>query len=166
MVGDSNAVYIISRKTKAIMTQDSPYYRSRILEIGQEKQSVHSPEQIIDHSCILYGATLKGRRDSAKKRLKLNNKVPVPVIPEAYVYMLPTCSSRSKENVWLSICQIKQFDQEDNGTYVTFYDGTGLYVSTSESSLDMQYKRTSELMVKLNWRCFFGNDFFFPEDFR
>ncbi|QKY70453.1 competence protein ComK [Lentibacillus sp. CBA3610] len=153
----SPSIYIISRRTKAIMTKDSAYYRSRISEIAQDRHSVHSPEQIIDHTCLLYGSTLEGRRESVKDLLKLNSKVPIPVIPDKGVYMLPTSSSKNKDNVWLSFYQIDYFEQRDDRTYVVFHDGTGLYVNTSEATFDMQYKRTSQLIAKLNRSLFFGN---------
>lgn len=156
----SSPVYIIGRQTKAIMTKDSAYYRSRILEITRERHSVHSPEQIIDNTCLLYGSTMKGRRESVKDLLKLNSKIPVPVIPEKGVYLLPTSSSKNKDNVWFSFYHIDQYEQRDDKTYVAFHDGTGLYVNTSEAAFDMQYKRTSQIIAKLNRSFFFGNHSF------
>lgn len=78
----ASPIYMISQQTKAILTKDSAYYRSLILETGRKKHSVYRPEQIIDHSCVLYGSTLEGRRKSVRKMLNVNSKVPVPVIPE------------------------------------------------------------------------------------
>ncbi|SFE10446.1 competence protein ComK [Lentibacillus persicus] len=164
MKENSTGVYIISRKTKAIMKKDSTYFRSRILESGKEIESVYSPEQIIDHSCLLYGSTLDGRRKSAQKILKLHSKVPLSVVPDKGVYMLPTNASRSKENVWLSYYHIKEFEQHDNRTYVTFQDGSGMYVSTSETSLNKQSERTGALIAKLNRSFIFGSSPFFPDN--
>src|SRR5699024_2614151 len=153
----SSSVYIIGQQTKAILTKDSAYYRSRILEVSRERHSVYSSEQIIDHTCLLYGSTLNGRREFVKDLLKLNSKIPVPVIPEKGVYMLPTASSRNRDNVWLSFYHIDQYEQRDDKTYVAFHDGTGIYVNTSEATFDMQYKRTSQIIAKLNRSVFFGN---------
>lgn len=157
MEGSFSSCYIISQQTKAIMTKDSVYYRSRILEVPRERHSVRSPEQMIDHTCLLYGSTLKGRQEAAKDILRLNSKVPVPAIPDKGVYMMPTHSLRSKDNVWFSFYHIDYFEQRDNRTYVAFHDGTGIYVNTTESRFDMQYKRTSELIAKLNRPFFFMN---------
>ncbi|MFD1363289.1 competence protein ComK [Lentibacillus salinarum] len=153
----SPPVYVVSKQTKAILTKDSAYYRSRILEITRERHSVYRPEQIIDHACVINGSTLAGRRESVKGLLKLNSKVPVPVIPDRGVYMLPTSSIKNKDNVWLSFYHIDYFEQRDDRTYVKFHDGTGLYVKTSETTFDMQYKRTSQIIAKLNRPLFFGN---------
>ncbi|HLR61502.1 MAG TPA: competence protein ComK [Lentibacillus sp.] len=153
----ASPVYIITEHTKAILTKDSAYYRSRILEVSQELNSALRPEQIIDNTCILYGSTLQGRRDSAKDLLKVKSKVPVPVIPEKGVFMLPTCASKNKNNVWVSFYHIKSFERQGNGTYVSFYDGTGLFINTSESTFDMQFKRTGQIIARLNRSFFFGS---------
>ncbi|WP_010531609.1 competence protein ComK [Lentibacillus jeotgali] len=166
MEGDfASPIYIITEHTKAILTKESAYYRSRILEESQERNTVLSPEKIIDNTCILYGSTLQGRRDSVKGLLKLNSKVPIPVIPEKGIYMLPTCASKNKDNVWFSFYHIDSFEQRDNGTYVSFHDGTGLFVNASETTFDMQYKRTSQLIAKLNRSFFFGGGPFWRRRF-
>ncbi|GGJ91647.1 hypothetical protein GCM10007063_12820 [Lentibacillus kapialis] len=152
----SSPLYIITERTQAILREDSSYYQSRILEESNERNSVHRPDQIINNTCILNGSTLKGRRDSMKGLLKLNSKVPVPVVPEKGVYMLPTCASKNKNNVWISFYQINDFEQCDNRTYVSFHDGTGLFVNVSESAFDMQYKRTGEIIARMNRSFFFG----------
>ncbi|TFJ92228.1 competence protein ComK [Lentibacillus salicampi] len=152
----SSPVYIIGRQTKAIMTKESAYYRSRIIEVSRERHSVHSPERIIDHTCLLYGSTMEGRRKSMKDLLKLNSKIPVPAIPDKGVYMLPTSSIKNKDNVWLSFYHIEHFEQRDDKTYITFHDGTGLFINTSENAFDMQYKRTSQIIAKLNRPRIFG----------
>lgn len=148
-------VYIIKQQTKAILSKDSAYYHALIIEGQRERHSIYHPEQIIDHSCILYGSTLDGRRNAAKKILKISSKVPISVIPEEGVYMLPTSSIKSKNCAWLSYYQISDYEQRDNKTYVTFSDGTGLFVSTSERSFDLQMKRTSQLIASLNRSIFF-----------
>ncbi|MBP1948812.1 competence protein ComK [Virgibacillus litoralis] len=154
--GISSSVYIITQQTKAILTHDSSYYRSRILETQRESHSIHRPEQIIDHTCLLYGSTLEGRRAAVKDILKINSKVPVPIIPGKGVFMLPTSSTKNKDCVWLSFYQIKGYEQRDGQTYIVFNDGTGLYVNTSEKSFDLQFKRTSQVIAQLNRSIFFG----------
>lgn len=150
------SVFIVTQATKAIITKDSSYYRSLILEGPNERHSLHKPEQVLDNSCLLYGSTLAGRRTAAKDILKINNKIPVPVIPDKGVYMLPTSSAKSKDCVWLSYSHIEFFEQRDNKTFIAFNDGSGLYVNASESTIDMQYKRTSQLIVRLNRFILFG----------
>lgn len=154
-MGDAS-VYIITQHTKAILTKDSAYYRSRIQEGQTERHSKYRPEEIIDHSCLLYGSTLDGRRAAVKKILKINSKVPIPVIPNKGVYMFPTSSTKNSDCVWVSFYQIENYEQRDDKTYIEFRDGTGLYVNASESSFDLQFKRTSQVIARLNRFVFFG----------
>ncbi|RYG71621.1 competence protein [Lentibacillus lipolyticus] len=156
----ASPIYVVSKQTKAILTKDSAYYRSLILETGQKKHSTHSPEEIIDHTCVMYGSTLDVRRKYVRKLLRVNSKVPVPVIPSKGVYMLPTASSKKKDNVWLSYYHIKSVEQRDDRTYVTFHDGTGLYVNASLKTFDLQDKRTSQMIAKMNRAFFFGDNVF------
>lgn len=148
-------VYIITRNTKAIMAKDSAYYRSLILEDKNKKFDVHNPEYILDNNCLRYGSTLAGKKAAAQDILKCKSKLPIPVIPEKGVYMLPTSSARNKDCVWLSYYHITYYEQCDDKTYVGFHDGTGIYVNASEKTIDMQYKKTSQVIAMLNREVFF-----------
>jgi competence protein ComK len=140
-------IYEITRRTKAIITRDTAYSRARILEGYKELDVKHRPEEILDNTCIKYGASLDGRRKSAKSLLRIFAKVPVPVIPQMGVYMIPTASAKSGDCVWISYYHIEFYEQRDDKTYIYFTDGTGLYVHVSESVFDLQYKRTSQLIA-------------------
>jgi len=148
--------YIISPETKAMIKVDSPYYRTKIVEGRTEKLSVQWPEQIIDNSCLIHGADLKGRRKSAQIILESAFKLPIPIAPSFSIFMFPTASVKSKDCVWLAFHHIKFFEQRGNQTYIGFYDNTGIYVNASEKTIDTQYKRTSQLIVHFNRRTLFG----------
>lgn len=150
------SVFIITQATKAIITKDSPYYRSLILEGSNERHSLHKAEQVLANNCLINGSTIEGRRTSAKKVLKITSKIPVAVSREKGVYMLPTSSTKSKDCVWLSYHHINFYEQRDDKTFVAFNDGSGLYVNASESTIDMQYKRASQLIISLNRSLLFG----------
>ncbi|MGY0691265.1 competence protein ComK [Virgibacillus sp. FSP13] len=151
-------IYEITQQTKAIMGKDSAYYRARILEVGQikDKLSIHKPEKILQNSCLTNGSTLVGRRTAVKQILKTSSKLPIPVIPEKDVFMLPTASTKSKDCVWLSFYHIEYYEQRDNRTYVSFYDGSGIYINSSESTIDMQIKKASQVITKMNRPAAFG----------
>lgn len=154
-----NGLYIISPETKAMIKVDSPYYRTKIVEGSTAKLSVHWPEQIIDYSCLIHGADLKGRRKSVQTILDSAIKLPIPIVPSSFaIFMFPTASVKSKDCVWLAFHHIKFFQQQGNQTYIGFYDNTGIYVNASERTIDSQYKRTSQLIVHFNRRTLFGNN--------
>lgn len=151
--------FLITRKTKAIVAKDSAYYRSAILESNGEHDSIHSAEKILDYSCLLSGATLSGRRAAVKKAFNINNKIPVPVNPGQAIYMMPTCSTKSKDCVWLSYYHIDFYKGRGNTTYITFMDGSGLFVNASENSIDMQHKRTSQIIARQNRIVLFSRNY-------
>lgn len=159
MVRVNRPVYIVSSKTQAIIAKDSDYYRARILEVNNEKLSIHKPEQIIDHSCLIYGSSLKGRRTSVKDILKSATKLPIPVIPDHGVYMIPTASVKNKHCVWVAYHHIDIYEQRDDKTYIMFKDHTGIYVNTSRETFDSQYKRACQVILHLNWHRLFGRGF-------
>ncbi|GAA0605049.1 hypothetical protein GCM10009001_22880 [Virgibacillus siamensis] len=158
---DMSPVYFITQKTKAILNlENSSYYRSLILDYQGEQHSRYKPEQVIDHSCLLDFSSLDGRRKSIQSMLKIHSKVPIPVIPNKGIFMLPTASVKNKDCVWLSYYQIERYEQQGDQTYVEFMDGTGLYVNVSEKSFDMQFKRTGEVIARMSRSVFFEKGIF------
>ncbi|OZU88401.1 competence protein [Virgibacillus indicus] len=156
-MGNMRPVFIISQKTKAIMAEEeSGYYRAKILEGDTEKFSIHKPLQIIDNSCLVYGASLEGRKTSVKQILNSASKLPIPVNVNEGIYMMPTASTKNKDCVWLSYQHIHTYEQRDDKTYITFHDGTGIYINTSENAFDQQFKRTSQVIVHMNGSTLFG----------
>jgi len=147
--------YKITHHTKAIMNKESVYYRSRILEENEERYSLHKPEQIIENNCRKYGWNLNDNRNKVKDILNSSSKLPVPLIPESGLCMIPTASIKNRDCVWVAYHQIKFYEQRDDKTYIAFQDGTGIYINTSESAFDMQYKRTSQVILHLNWGVIF-----------
>lgn len=143
-------IYVITPKTKAIITKGSSYYHSLILETGRKRTSIYKPQCIIDHSCEINGSTLIGRRNAAGKILKTRSKLPIPVAPHKDVYMLPTASIKNNDCVWISYYHIYDYEQRDDKTFIAFHDGSGLYVNASVSAIDMQFKRTSHVIAQMN----------------
>lgn len=150
MQKSNHRVYIITEHTKAILASQSSYYRSTVLEGKNEFRSVYTPEMILDHSCILYGSTLHGRRKAIREYFGITSKIPLMIDARKAIYMMPTSSTRRKDCAWLSFYQIEFYEQRDNRCYVQFLDGTGIYLSSSVNTLDMQHKRTSQIIASLN----------------
>ncbi|QGS69590.1 hypothetical protein CV093_18815 [Oceanobacillus sp. 143] len=102
-------VYLVSQKTKAILLNDSNYYRSVVIEADSQLYLTHKAEDIINHSCIIYGATLEGRRGAVKKILKSMSKLPIAISSRNGIYMFPTASNKNKDCVWLAYHHIKDY---------------------------------------------------------
>lgn len=138
------------------MTKDSNYFRTEIVEEGRRRHSNYTAEQILDQSCTKFGASLKGRKDAVKEVLNSTSKLPVLVDEGRNIFMFPTASLKNNDCVWLAYHHIKFFEARDDKTYIGFHDGMGIYVNASENVIDMQYKRTSQLIIYFNWRNIFG----------
>ncbi|GAB3065780.1 competence protein ComK [Virgibacillus ainsalahensis] len=149
-MGEVRAIYLINRKTKAIIFNDDGYHRSLILEVGKECYSMHRPEQILAHSCLHYGSDVEGRRKAVKNILKSIIKLPLPISTDGLIYMMPTASIRNKDCVWVGFHHIAFIEQRDQRGYIGFRDGSGIYVNATATSLDMQYKRTSQVIISLS----------------
>lgn len=148
--------YLITAKTKAIMNKESGYYRTLILEGREQRRSTYTCEEILNESCITYGADIVGRRKAAERYLKSSIKLPLSVHPAAGIYFFPTSSIQNKDCVWLAYHHIEEIKERDDKAFVLFEDGTGLYINSSVYTLDNQMKRTSELIVKLNKEFLFS----------
>lgn len=147
----------ITRDTKAISLCDTGYYRSKIFEKDEKYYSVRSPIALLDDGCIAGGASLEGREVAVRKILNSRSKLPIPVDPENGIYMLPTLSKRNKDCVWLSYYQIDKYEQIDERTLIVFKDGSTIYAKVSEAVLDLQFKRTSQVIAQLNSDKLFGS---------
>lgn len=144
------ANYIVSVHTKAILNTDNTYYKARIYEGSQMWNHIHKAENILQHNCMLNGASLSGRRNYAKETLQSPVKLPIPVNPKMGIFMVPTSSPKSMECVWTSYYHVDTYMESDGQTYIYFRDGTGMYVDVSVSAFHNQMMRTAHLIAQLN----------------
>lgn len=157
--------FVISQATKAIKNIDiSNYYKTIILEGDEEYYAFDSAEKILDYSCIMNDSSLEGRRIAVKNRYQIHSKIPIPVIPDQGVYMMPTSSTTRKDCVWISFFHIKFYAAYKNKTYVAFIDGTDMVVNASVKSFDMQHKRTSQIIISQNRSLFFDGKVIQPDN--
>ena len=144
------ANYNMSINTKAILNTDSAYYKSLIYEGNKMWNHVHSAEYILGHNCILNGSPISGRRAYAKKILRSPVKLPIPVIPQMNIYMVPTSSPKSLKCAWIAYYHVEGYEQCSEKTYIQFRDGTGIYVDGFESTFHNQMVRAGQLIAQIN----------------
>src|SRR5690625_819271 len=101
-----------NKKTKAIMRKKTEYHRTKINEKDKIKHSPHSPLQLLDHNCIINGASLEGRIKTVKKILRSKTKLPIPIQPKKGIYMFPTISMKNINCVWISYFHVKEQDRK------------------------------------------------------
>jgi|SRR5690625_3240948 len=131
----------------AIIGENTGYYRTKIIEEDKVKHSPHSPLQILDHNCIINGASLEGRSHTVRKILRSKTKLPIPIQPKKGIYMFPTISMKNTNCVWISYFHVKNHEDRDKKTYIQFENNKHFYVNTSANQFDRQMKRTSQVIA-------------------
>jgi competence protein ComK len=147
--------YVLSRRTLAVIPRENHEYRTRILEQDSEINSKQSPIFLLNQTCIKYGSTFDGRRKSTRILLKTDKKIPIPVIPQLGVYMIPTAAAASKRCVWLSYYRIKEYKEHNEQTIIFFDDGSYLPIDTPKKSFQRQYFLAGQLVAQLNRELLF-----------
>lgn len=145
----------ITSQTKAILTKNNNYYRSKIYEGNKVLYSIDSPLKILQDNCLEGGASLAGRKKASQNILNSASKLPVPVDPNKGIYMFPSASKKNKLVIWLAYYQVHSYESRDDITYVLFSDGSGLFVPVSFGVFDRQFKRTSQVIAQLHKKYIF-----------
>ena len=105
-----------------------------------------NPYSIMEESCIYYGSTYSGRKDSSKYLLGAEYKVPILVDELNNIIALPTTSPFSKDCIWLSLNRIKKIDRvSDFVTKVVFDNDLNLNIPCSFRSIESQISRAYRL---------------------
>ena len=143
--------YEISQGTLAIIPnedQNSLVYEDDERFIVNEK-----PFKIMEESCKYFGSTYKGRKDSAKKILGAEYKVPIIIEDYNNVIVFPTTSPTADDCAWISLKRVKGIEKIDTyNTRIIFDNGREIIVPTSYRSIENQLSRASRLDVILRKR--------------
>ena len=143
--------YEISQGTLAIIPnedQNSLVYEDDERFIVNEK-----PFKVMEESCKYFGSTYKGRKDSAKKILGAEYKVPIIIEDYNNVIVFPTTSPTADDCAWISLKRVKGIEKIDTyNTRIIFDNGREIIVPTSYRSIENQLSRASRLDVILRKR--------------
>src|SRR5690625_617134 len=89
-------MYTITKHTKAIITKDSSYYRTKILVGHKDRYATLKPEEILRNNCLAYGFSREGRIEAAKNVLTIKVKVPFAVCLKKRIYIIPPEPAKKK----------------------------------------------------------------------
>ena len=104
------------------------------------------PFKIMEDSCMYYGSTYFGRKDSSKNLLGAEYKVPILVDELNNLIALPTTSPFSDDCIWLSLTRIKKIERcSDFVTKIIFDNDLNINVTCSYRSLESQISRAYRL---------------------
>lgn len=142
--------YEISDQTLAVLTDGG--YNSLILETKDEFIVSKNTKQIIDESCQYFGSSYKGRHEGTKKLIGFSHKAPIIVEESREIVFFPTKSPRLLECNWISLKNIKNYNNHKKGTIITFKNGRELFLDMSYGSFENQLLRATRLSAILRDR--------------
>jgi|SRR5690625_1140082 len=143
-------IYRIRQSTKAIISKTgSKTTKTYIYEDINKVPSPYSLQEILNKNCLEHGSSLEGRLNYAEHILRTSVKLPIIIHPGKRIFMIPTRSLSSAKSGVISYYQIQDYVATNKGTNILFHDGTRLEIDVSETSFNMQYKKTSQLIASL-----------------
>lgn len=129
--------------------EDSSLIYEDLINYSVEK----SPFRIMEDSCLYYGSTYLGRKDSSKHLLGAEYKVPILVDELNNIIAFPTTSPYSNDCIWLSLSRIKGFEKTSEFvTKVTFDNNLSIFVPCSYRTMESQISRAYRLNFLTNKR--------------
>ena len=136
--------YEINKGTLAIMPNENE--SSLVYEDEDRFLIEQSPFQIMEESCMYFGSTYEGRKESARSILGAEYKVPVIVEDTDNLIVFPTTSPKSDDCIWISLKRVKNFERIDNSnTKVIFDNNKEIIVPVSYRTLENQISRATRL---------------------
>ncbi|MBQ6538660.1 MAG: competence protein ComK [Bacilli bacterium] len=143
--------YEISQGTLAIIPNEDQ--NSLVYEDEERFIVEETPFKIMEESCKYFGSTYKGRKDSAKKILGAEYKVPIIIEDYNNVIVFPTTSPTADDCAWISLKRVKSIEKIDTyNTRIIFDNGREIIVPTSYRSIENQLSRASRLDVIIRKR--------------
>ncbi len=143
--------YEISQGTLAIIPNENQ--NSLVYEDDERFIVEETPFKIMEESCKYFGSTYKGRKDSAKKILGAEYKVPIIIEDYNNVIVFPTTSPTAEDCAWISLKRVKNIEKIDTyNTRIIFDNGREIIVPTSYRSIENQLSRASRLDVIIRKR--------------
>ena len=141
--------YEINENTLAVIAKDNS--NSYVYETNDDKGYVinSSVNKIMEDSCMYFGSSFEGRKESSAVLLNSHYKVPVVVEETNEIIFFPTSSPRLKDCSWISLNHISSYKKDKNGCEITFNDGKTLIIPVSFAVLDKQILRSYKLKTCL-----------------
>jgi competence protein ComK len=146
--------FAVSRYTMGVFPiHHSTSVWSKVVEEDGEYVVKKRPIEVIEKSCLYYGASLKGRKDGTKEIIGISHKAPLAIEPENEIYVFPTISPSDPQCIWLSHLHIRHHEHAALGkTRIVFRNGQAIELPVSHHSFVNQLHRTAQLRTKLRER--------------
>lgn len=135
--------YEISNGTLAIVPEKEG---SIVYEDDEQYNIGETPFKIMEDSCMYFGSSYNGRKESAREILGAEYKVPILVEDSDNLIVFPTTSPLSSDCVWISLKRIKNFEKIDGyNTKIIFDNNKEIIVPCSYRTVENQVSRAARL---------------------
>lgn len=148
--------YEINAETLLIL----PYGKnqSKVIEYNEEFIVNMTSLEIIKHSCLYFGCTYEGRRDSVKEFIGIDMKVPILVEESRNIIFFPTASCVNRDSIWISYNNLLKYSKMDDFSTVLYFKKNFNYkVLVKYKLVDNQVVRCMKLSMFLGKRKEFIN---------
>lgn len=119
--------------------------QSKVVELNNEYIINNSPYKVMENSCNYFGCSLQGRFDGTKSILGSIYKAPVIVEDSRDIIFFPTISPNLPDNCWISLNNIKKYQQEDFKTVIYFDNNKKIELDVPLLSIENQVLRATRL---------------------
>ena len=132
--------YEINAETLLIL----PYGKnqSKVYEYNEEFIVNMASLDIIKHSCLYFGCTYEGRRESVKAFIGVDMKVPILVEESRNIIFFPTNSCVNKNSIWVSYQNLLKYSKLNDFSTVLYFHKNKRY------KIDIKYKLVDNQVVR------------------
>ena len=136
--------YEINAETLLIMPLGKD--KSKVFEYSEEFIVNMSSLDIIKHSCLYFGCTYEGRRDSAKSFIGVDMKVPILIEESRNIIFFPTASCVNQNSIWVSYQNLLKYSKKNEfSTILYFENNKKIVIEVKYNLIDNQVIRCLKL---------------------
>ena len=136
--------YEISNGTLAIVPEKEG---SIVYEDDEQYNIGETPFKIMEDSCMYFGSSYNGRKESAREILGAEYKVPILVEDSDNLIVFPTTSPLSSDCVWISLKRIKNFEKIDGYNTKIIFDQNSLTEENAKKIIETIANRDMDAAV-------------------
>ena len=124
--------------------------KSKVYEFDGDFVVNKTPLAIIKDSCLYFGCTYEGRRDSVKQILGVDMKVPILIEDSKNIIFFPTSSCINQNSVWISYENLLKYSKfNEFSTILYFQNKQNIKVDVKYNLIDNQIIRCIKLKTLL-----------------
>ena len=137
--------YEITSETCALISISEN--ETEVIELGKKFIVEEKLTDVLRRSCEFYGCTLEGRIKGSQTQLGMKYKLPIIIENTKELIFFPTSSPRLENCSWISLKNIKHYEENRFGSIIEFIDDNKLILPISLESLENQIFRATKLML-------------------